>query len=151
MRAGLATLAILDEENLGERAERMGARFRHQLQSALSGYDMVKEVRGMGLLCGIEFRSPHTLPLKVAFEAFRAVHPGVFGQALVSHLFNQHNVLTQICGNNFMVLKVAPPLIVTEEHIDLFVEAVRSTVEHLHSSRSFWAENLALAGRAIRV
>ena len=64
--------------------------------------------RGAELFCRIEFRAPKRLSLRIPFEAFRKIHPGLFGQSLVSKLFNDAGVLTQICGNNFMVLKVAP-------------------------------------------
>jgi len=40
-------------------------------------------------------------------------------------LFRDHNMLTQICGNNFMVLKVAPPLVTTEGQLEEFVAAIR--------------------------
>jgi ornithine--oxo-acid transaminase len=66
-------------------------------------------------------------------------------------MFRDHGILTQICGNNFMVLKVAPPLVVTNEQIEEFVTAIRYVVESAHSSSSFWSEALGLAKRAIRV
>ena len=151
MRAGLAALAALDEEQLGPRAKFLGEYLRERLSTALAGYEMVAEVRGAGLLNGIEFRAPSTLKLKLAFEAFRAVHEGMFGQVLVMRLFRDKNVLTQMCGNNFMVLKAAPPLIVSEEQIEEFVAAVRDVVEMAHSKTSFWMEALTLAKRAINI
>src|ERR1035441_2818363 len=57
MRAGLATLDVLEEEGLGERGSQMGARLRQQLAEALAPYEMVRAVRGLGMLNGIEFRS----------------------------------------------------------------------------------------------
>ena len=112
---------------------------------------MVKEVRGEGLLCGIEFTAPRTLRLRVAFEAFRRIHRAMFGQILVMRLFRDHDILTQICGNNFMVLKVAPPLVVTESHLEQFVSAVRNVVDLAHNSTAFWGEALGLARRAVNI
>jgi ornithine--oxo-acid transaminase len=109
----------------------------------------VKDVRGAGMLSGIEFQAPRKLRLRIAFESFRRIHPGMFGQVLVMRLFRDHGMLTQICGNNFMVLKVAPPLVATETHLNEFIEAVRATVELAHTSASFWGEALGLARRAI--
>jgi ornithine--oxo-acid transaminase len=151
MRAGLATLDVLEEERLGERATEAGNRLRSQLQDALQGYEMVKAVRGEGLLMGIEFSAPKSLRLRVPFEAFMHIHPAMFGQIIVMRMFRDHGILTQICGNNFMVLKVAPPLVVTNEQIEEFVTAIRYVVESAHSSSSFWSEALGLAKRAIRV
>jgi ornithine--oxo-acid transaminase len=49
-----------------------------------------------------------------------------------------------------MVLKVAPPLVVTDEQLDAFVSAVRDVVELAHSPGAFWSEALGLARRAFR-
>ena len=81
-------------------------------------------VRGLGLLCGVEFRPPKSLRLRISFEAFTRIHPAMFGQVLVMRLFRGYGILCQICGNNFMVLKVAPPLIIKESKIDEFVAAL---------------------------
>ncbi len=149
MRAGLATLEVLESENLGRRAIQSGALLRRKLVEALRGYEMVKEVRGEGLLLGIEFTSPRSLRLRVPFEAFMKIHPAMFGQIVVMRLFRDHGILTQICGNNFLVLKAAPPLAVTEEQIEEFVAAVADVIEMAHTSGAFWSEALGLARRAI--
>ena len=148
MRAGLAVLEVLEREQLAERAHAAGDYLRSRLRETLSGYEMVKEIRGLGLLNGIEFRAPRKLSLRFPFEAFGKIHPGMFGQVVVMRLFRQ-GCLTQMCGNNFMVLKVAPPLIVKEREIDEFVRAVADVVEMMHSSSTFWSEALGLARRAV--
>ena len=104
-----------------------------------------------GLLSGIEFTAPRQLRLRVAFETFRHIHPRMFGQVLVMRLFRDRNILTQICGNNFMVLKVAPPLVATAGQIEEFVAATREVVDLAHNSTGFWAEALGLARRAVDI
>lgn len=151
MRAGLATLQALKDEGLGKRGEMLGHLMRQSLTAALSGYEMAAEVRGVGLLNGIEFRRPESWQLRVPFEAFRKIHEGMFGQIIVGKLFREHNFLTQMCGNNFMVLKAAPPLMVNEEQIEMFVGAVKTVVEEVHSSSSFWMDALHLARRAVKI
>jgi len=151
MRAGLATLDVLESERLGERAASGGDYLRDRLRSALSGFEMVKEVRGVGLLNGIEFTKPHTLKLRLPFEAFHQIHPGMFGQVIVMRLFRDGEFLTQICGNHFMVLKAAPPLIVKEQHVDHFARALASVVELMHTSASFWTEALGMARRVMNI
>jgi ornithine--oxo-acid transaminase len=151
MRAGLATMDVLEQERLGVRAATLGASLRRQLADALAPYEMVKAVRGEGLLCGIEFTAPQSLRLRLAFEAFRRIHPGMFGQVLVMRLFRDHDMLTQICGNNFMVLKVAPPLVALEAHLEEFVAAVRNVVDLAHNSAGFWGEALGLARRVLDI
>jgi len=151
MRAALATLAVLEHENLGQRASQAGESLKKHLHDALREYEMVRAIRGEGILLGIEFSAPKSLRLRVPFEAFLRIHPAMFGQIVVMRLFRDHGILTQICGNNFMVLKVAPPLVVTDAQIDEFISAISAVVELAHSSPAFWSEALGLARRAINI
>ena len=151
MRAGLAAMDVLERESLGARAIELGAELRSRLERALAPYEMVKQIRGAGLLCGIEFQAPKALRLRLPFEAFRRVHAGMFGQILVMRLFRDSGMLTQVCGNNFMVLKAAPPLVATREQIEEFVAAVQAVVDLAHNSSSFWSEALGLARRAANI
>jgi ornithine--oxo-acid transaminase len=151
MRAGLAALDVLEQEKLGPRALQLGESFRAKLRSELSGFDMVKEVRGMGLLSGIEFVPPKKLAFRTLYEAFRAIHPAMFGQIVVMRMFREKGMLTQICGNNFMVLKAAPPLMVTSEQLDEFVKAIREVVEMAQTSPAFWTEALGMVRRSVNI
>jgi ornithine--oxo-acid transaminase len=150
MRAALSTLEVLENEELGPRSIEAGNYLQERLTEALGDFEMVKEVRGAGLLMGIEFQIPRQLRLRLPFQAFGAVHPAMFGQIVVMRLFRDFGFLTQICGNNFMVLKVAPPLVVTDAQLDAFVLAVQDVVELAHSPGAFWSEALGLARRAFR-
>ncbi len=149
MRTALATMHVLQQERLVARAESLGNEFREQLQAALTPYEMVKEVRGQGMLTGIEFQAPSNLPMRISFEAFKKIHPALFGQLLVMRLFNHTNILTQICGNNFMVLKVAPPLTTSEQKIQSCIESIRCVIETVHSSKVFWTDALNFGRQAI--
>jgi ornithine--oxo-acid transaminase len=151
MRAGLATLDVLESEYLGERALVNGEYLRGHLRQALSQYEMIKDVRGLGMLSGIEFQAPRSLPLRLAYEAFARIHPGLFGQMLVMRMFKSEHVLTQVCGNNFLVLKVAPPLTASDEQLEYFVAAMQRVVEVVHSSKTFWGDALALARRTVNI
>jgi ornithine--oxo-acid transaminase len=151
MRAGLAALDVLEHEQLGPRALRLGESFRARLRSELAGFDMVKEVRGMGLLNGIEFVPPKKLAFRVLYEAFNKIHPAMFGQIVVMRMFREKKMLTQICGNNFMVLKAAPPLTATSEQLDEFVRAIRDVVEMAQTSPAFWTEALGMVRRSVNI
>jgi ornithine--oxo-acid transaminase len=151
MRAALATLEVLENEELGRRSVEAGNYLRARLTEALRDFEMVKEVRGLGLLMGIEFQAPRQLRLRIPYQAFGAVHPAMFGQIVVMRLFRDSGFLTQICGNNFMVLKVAPPLVVTDAQLDAFVVTIRDLVELAHSPGAFWSEALGLARRALSI
>src|ERR1700686_2746582 len=151
MRAGLAALDVLQREELGPRALELGESFRAGLRSELAGFDMVKEVRGMGLLNGIEFVPPKKLAFRVLYEAFNKIHPAMFGQIVVMRMFREKGMLTQICGNNFMVLKAAPPLTATSEQLDEFVRAIRDVVEMAQTSPAFWTEALGMIRRSVNI
>ena len=151
MRAGLAMLEVLEEESLADRALRAGEEFRQQLRERIGGYEMVAEVRGMGFFSGIVFQAPRSLAMRLSFQAFQKVHPALFGQMLVMRLFREHGILTQICGNNFLVLKAAPPLNASPESLEHFVAALDRVLGLVHSSTRFWQDALALAARAARI
>jgi len=151
MRAGLATLDVLEKESLGARATELGEELRQRLREELAPFEMVKDVRGIGMLSGIEFGWPSKLVLKAAFEVFMKIHPAMFGQIVVMRMFRDKNILTQICGNNFMVLKVAPPLVASRAQLNEFVVAIGDIVELMHMSTSFWTDAVTLAKRAAKI
>ena len=149
MRVVLATLDVLEGERLGEKSVTLGNALRQRIGEVLAPYEMFKEVRGLGMLSGIEWQSPKRLTLKVPFELFKRIHPGMFGQILVMHLFHEKKILTQICGNHFMMLKVAPPLIATPEQLDYFLKSIAETAEMIHTSGRFWADAIEMMGHAV--
>ena len=150
MRAGLATLDVLEREQLASRVA-VGEDFRAKLRRELADFDMVNDVRGMGLLSGIDFVPPKKLAFRAMYEAFNKIHPAMFGQIVVMRMFREKGILTQICGNNFMVLKAAPPLIVTESQLDQFVDGIRDVIEMAQTSPSFWTEALQMVRRAVNI
>jgi ornithine--oxo-acid transaminase len=149
MRAGLTSLSILEEEKLGERATRSGETLRQALVARLGKYEMIGEIRGLGLLNAIEFKAPRSRMLQIPFMAFAQIHPAMFGQMVVMRLFRDHGILSQICGNNFMVLKVAPPLVVNEKQLDRYVDAIERVVKLIHTSKTFWSEALRIGRRVL--
>ncbi len=144
-------LDTLDREEAGARAAALGTYLRQRLRERLGEFEMVADVRGQGLFTGVVFRAPRKLSLRLAYEAFTKIHPAMFGQVLVMRLFRDHGILMRICGNNFLVLKLAPALIVTESQIEEAVEAVAQVVELAHSPTVFWSEALGLARRAVNI
>jgi ornithine--oxo-acid transaminase len=147
MRAGLTTLDVLEDEQLGRRTTVAGERLRRSLGERLAKYEMFAEVRGAGLLNAVEFKPPKTFKLRLAFETLSRIHPALFGQVLVMHLFRDHGILSQVCGNDFLVLKISPPLTIDDTQLDKFVSALEQTVDLIHNSRSFWSEPIKVGRR----
>ena len=103
------------------------------------------------MMSAIEFQPPKKLRFRILFETFSRIHPAMFGQVLVMRLFRDQAIFSQICGNNFMVLKVAPALTIKEAQLDEFVDAIDAVVKLMHTSTGFWTEALGMARRVINV
>ena len=105
----------------------------------------MKEVRGLGLMWAIEFQEPEHGGR--SFRLLERMHPGLFSQLVVVPLFRDHRILSQVAGHNMNVIKILPPLVVTEADIDWFVEALEAVLER---SRGIPREMVGFALRAAR-
>ena len=150
MRVGLAVLDMIEDERLCDRSLRLGETLRAGVRALAGKYEMIGEVRGLGLMNGIEFRSPESMRLRLLDAGFAKVHPGLFGQMLVRSLQREEGILTQMCGNNYRVVKASPPLTTSEGEIGRFLEALERTLERVHSGMGFWSQGLAIAAKALR-
>jgi ornithine--oxo-acid transaminase len=149
MRAGLATLKVVEQEKLGERSTTLGETLRSELKRRLARFEMVKEVRGLGLFNAIEFQSPKSLGLKLLNAGFSKAHPGLFGQMIVKTLFERQKILSQMAGNNFMAIKSLPPLIITEAQMMKYATALESVCELVVNEKTaFWSQGLKIAANA---
>ena len=133
MAAGLATLQVLDDENLIERAREQGAELVRRLSELKDRHSLIKEVRGLGLMIAIEFHEPREMAMKMGWKLLHKVERELFAQMLVTSLFKKHRILTQIAGHAMDVLKILPPLIIGEREIDRFVTALDSVLTECRS------------------
>ncbi len=149
MRAGLATLQVVEQEKLGERSTRLGEMLRAELRKRLSRFEMVREIRGLGLFNAIEFQAPKSLGLKLLFAGFSKAHPGLFGQMIVKTMFEQKKTLCQMAGNNFMAIKSLPPLVITEEQVARYTSALEEVCDQVVNEKTaFWTQGLKIAAKA---
>ena len=133
MAAGLATLQVIDDENLVERAREQGAELIRRLNDLKEKHSLIKEVRGLGLMIAIEFHEPRELAMKMGWKLLHKVERELFAQMLVTSLFQKHRILTQIAGHAMDVLKILPPLIIGPREIDRFVTALDSVLTECRS------------------
>ena len=124
MACGLAALEVIDSENLVENAARMGATLREKVEALRSKHSFIKEVRGKGLMIGIEFHEPTEFKLKMAWKLLHKVDKVLFAQMVVTQMLSKHRILTQVAGHAMDVLKILPPLIIGEAEVDKFVNAL---------------------------
>ena len=87
------------------------------------------EVRGRGLMIGIEFRRPRSVRLRAQWTLLETMRTGLFTQLVVVPLFRDHGILTQVAGDHQNVLKILPPLITTDEQADAFVDALDDVLD----------------------
>jgi ornithine--oxo-acid transaminase len=150
MISGLASLAVLDGENLLARCHEMGEYLLQSLQPFTLKYELVKAVRGKGLLVGVELGEPRSFMLRQAWMLMHKINPGLFAQAFTIPLLEKHAVLTQVAGSNQDVLKVAPSLVATREDIDWFVRALDEVLTSAHKFPGpFWEVATSLAKNAL--
>jgi len=119
MAAGLATLRELDDAGLVERSARLGARLLELTRPLVDRHEVVREVRGLGLMWAIEFGEPESR--RRSWRVLERAQPGIFAQLVVVPLFTDHAVLTQVAGHRLNVVKALPPLVVAEEDLERFV------------------------------
>jgi 4-aminobutyrate aminotransferase-like enzyme len=124
MAVGLATLHILDEENLIERSAVQGQELMDAVNALKGKHEVLMEARGKGCMIGIEFHEPKSLKLKMAWKMIHAAHDGLFAQMLVMPLLQKHHVLTQVSGNHGDIIRILPPFTITDEDIKYFVNAL---------------------------
>jgi ornithine--oxo-acid transaminase len=97
MAAGLATLDVLESERLIEKSAQLGARLLRSFEDMSRRHELIRSVRGKGLMIGIEFGPPCSARLRASWNLLETASSGLFCQLIVIPLFNDHKLLTQ-CG-----------------------------------------------------
>ncbi len=127
MAAGLASLAVLDDENLVERANILGDRFRSGIEAMVPRFEFLKGVRQRGLMIAIEFGPPESMSLKAAWSMVNKMD-----ENLVLPLLDDHHILTQVAGHAMPIIKILPPLNISDADVDWFLEALEDVLVKLH-------------------
>jgi acetylornithine/succinyldiaminopimelate/putrescine aminotransferase len=123
MTAGLATLAVIDDEGLMENAARRGEQLTAGLREIAGRYDLIHDIRGRGLMIAIEFGRPSSLKARALWTALHAARRGLFAQLVVVPLHNRHRIMTQVAGDHMAVIKLLPPLMIGDEEVAYFLNA----------------------------
>jgi ornithine--oxo-acid transaminase len=126
--AGLATLRVLEQEGLVARAERLGALLLELTEPLVERYEVVREVRGLGLIWAIEFGPPGGRAGRKLWETVERRQTGLFSQLITVPLFHEHHILCQVAGHRMNTIKALPALVVEEDEIRRFAAALEQTV-----------------------
>jgi len=122
--AAIATLEVLYEEHLPERARESGDYLLAGLQQLKKNHPLLKDVRGRGLMAGIEFNQPEGFALKISFGLANKVSAEYLGSMIAGELLNKYRIITAYTLNNPNVIRLEPPLDVTREQINTLLEAL---------------------------
>ncbi|MFJ9824169.1 aspartate aminotransferase family protein [Streptomyces sp. NPDC101160] len=132
MAAGLAVLAVMEAEDTVAHVRRTGDLLASRLRELVPRYELLKEIRGRGLMIGIEFGRPSSLGLRSRWTMLQAARKGLFAQMVVVPLLQRHHILTQVSGDHLEVIKLIPPLIIDETDVDRFVTAFTAVMDDAH-------------------
>jgi ornithine--oxo-acid transaminase len=132
MVAGLAALDVLEREKLVARAELMGNKLGEGLRAMIPRFEFLKEVRWRGLMIGIEFGPPKSLALKGAWALMHQLDKSLFPQAALIPLLDQHHIITQVAGHHIDVVKLLPPLIISDEDVAWFLSSFEQVLTQMH-------------------
>lgn len=151
MAAGIATLEVLKAEKLVEAAAKRGAELRLALTRMVPGYELLKEVRGKGLMIGVEFGPPKSLRLKASWTMLETANKGLFCQLITVPLFKDHKILTQVAGHGSHTIKLLPPLTITEDDCAWIERAFDDTIAASHKvPGAIWSLGKTLVDNAVR-
>lgn len=151
MAAGLATMEVLRNEHLVENSAKVGEDIINTLNASVGRYEFLKEARGKGLMIAVEFQSPKSLSLKAAWAMLEAANKGLFCQMITIPLFKEHRILSQVAGHGMNVVKLLPPLNLTQKDRDWIVNSLDKTIADTHQvTGSIWTLGKNLAGHALK-
>jgi 4-aminobutyrate aminotransferase-like enzyme len=123
MAAGLATMRIIERDELVDHAERVGSLLLAGLRELQERYEIIKDVRGRGLMLGFELRAPSSRIGRLSVRLMQMASEGLFPQLVVIPLHRDHGVITMAAGKND-VIKLLPPLTLSEDEACSFLTAL---------------------------
>jgi ornithine--oxo-acid transaminase len=135
MVAGLATLSVIDDEGLVDHAAEVGATLQDGLRALAANYELVADVRGRGLMIGIEFGPPRSARLRGGWDVLHAARTGLFSQAVVGALYHRHGIITQVAADHAEVVKLLPPLMIGDGEVQQFLAAFAEVMDDAHRTR----------------
>jgi 4-aminobutyrate aminotransferase/4-aminobutyrate aminotransferase/(S)-3-amino-2-methylpropionate transaminase len=126
MVAGLATIAVLEEENLIPRAVALNEYFKGRLLEMQQRYEMIGDIRGPGLMLGVELVKNRQTKEPARKESYEFEKEGLkrgvlFGTAKYAGMGN--------------VVKVKPPLVITDAQAEKAMEVFEDTLRYVSTKR----------------
>ncbi|MHB1538073.1 MAG: aspartate aminotransferase family protein [Solirubrobacteraceae bacterium] len=150
MAAALATLRIIQRDGLVQRSAEIGALLRDGLSALQLRHEMIREVRGSGLMIGIELQPPSSAKARLSCKLIRLASDGLFPQLVVIPLHRDHGMITMAAGKND-VIKLLPPLTMSETEAASFLDAIDAVLTDCEgAARKNWGVVREIATATLR-
>jgi 4-aminobutyrate aminotransferase-like enzyme len=107
---GLAVLETIEQEQLQQHALTTGKYFKDKLTELMQSFDLIGDVRGLGLFIGVELVEDRT-----------SKAPATEKTAWLVEFFKQHHILLSTEGPFYNILKIKPPLAFNQQDADKFI------------------------------
>jgi ornithine--oxo-acid transaminase len=149
--AALASLTVIENEGLVDRARELGELLLELTRPLSERFEIVRDVRGLGLIWGIELGPPAGGAGRRVWEAIERRQPGLFAQMITVPLFRDHRILTQVAGHHMNVIKALPPLTISEAELRRFADALSAVLADAesHLLRGYASLGLGLGRRSL--
>ena len=122
--AGMATINIIERDRLHERAARLGRLFKKRLEEMKNDHHLIGDVRGEGLLLGVEFVKDRKKKTPARLETAKIVYRAW-----------ELGLLTVYVGDDGNVMELTPPLVITQEELDAGVEILDRAIGDVEKGR----------------
>jgi ornithine--oxo-acid transaminase len=124
----LATLRVLERDGVVAPAARMRELPLALTRPLIERHDVVRDVRGLGLMWAIELGPPSGGGRRALWGAVERTQPGLFAQLITVPLFHDHQILCQVAGHRMNVVKALPSLLIAEDEVRRFADALAEAV-----------------------
>jgi 4-aminobutyrate aminotransferase-like enzyme/Ser/Thr protein kinase RdoA (MazF antagonist) len=118
--AGNAVLDVIEQGGLIERGRIIGDYLRGEITKLATRHGLIGDVRGQGMLAGLEFVTDRSVRSPASAETARLLE-----------LMRKHRVLVGSEGRDNNILKLRPPLVFSHEHVDFFIDALDRSLASL--------------------
>lgn len=133
MTAGLATLHVIEQEDLVTSAALTGNVLRDGLAALGGEYEMIGEVRGRGLMIGVEFREPRSPALREGYAQLAGLGAEMPALCAAAEMLAR-GALTMVAAAGLPVLRMTPPLTLSETEVRTALEVSAKALDEMHAS-----------------
>ncbi len=136
MAAALSTIEALEEIDAPAQAEEKGRMLREGLLALKDKYDVIERVEGLGLMVTVYFKDSSNPALMAQQKIMGAVDSSAFAAAVHTQLFVRSRIIAQLPGPGKNAVKVLPPVLVTEDDIQYFLDSFEDILADLYQANT---------------